>query len=91
MSDFEWDPAKNGINRAKHGVGFELAQHAFQDPRRVIAEDLDHSDREQRYYCFGRIGDGIMTVRFTWRNGKIRIFGAGYWRKGRAIYEEANG
>ena len=43
------------------------------------------------YYCFGRIDDGIMPVRFRWRNGKIRIFGAGYWRKGRAIYEEANG
>jgi uncharacterized DUF497 family protein len=47
MSDFEWDPAKDRINQAKHGVGFELAQHAFLDPWRVIAEDLDHSDREQ--------------------------------------------
>src|SRR6202035_289058 len=91
MSDFEWDPTKDRINQAKHGVGFELAQHAFLDPWRVIAEDLGHSDHEQRYYCFGRIDDGIMTVRFTWRNGKIRIFGAGYWRKGKAIYEEANG
>ena len=32
-----------------------------------------------------------MTVRFTWRDRKIRIFGAGYWRKGKAIYEKANG
>ena len=39
----------------------------------------------------GRVEDGIMTVRFTWRNGKVRIFGPGYWRKGKAIYEEANG
>jgi uncharacterized protein len=61
------------------------------DPWRVIAEDFDHSDREQRYFCFGRVEGTIMTVRFTWRNGKIRIFGAGYWRKGKAIYEEANG
>jgi uncharacterized DUF497 family protein len=91
MSDFEWDPGKNRINQAKHGVGFELARHAFLDPRRVIAEDLDHSDHEQRYFCFGRVEDAIITVRFTWRNGKIRIFGAGYWRKGKAIYEEANG
>ena len=29
-----------------------------------------------------------MTVRFTWRDGQIRIFGAGYWRKGRKIYEQ---
>jgi uncharacterized DUF497 family protein len=57
---------------------------------RVIAADIDHSGGEQRYFCFGWVEGGIMTVRFTWRNRKIRIFGAGYWRKGRKIYEEAN-
>jgi uncharacterized DUF497 family protein len=87
MPDFEWDAAKDRANRAKHGIGFELAQHAFLDPSRVIAEDLDHGGEEQRYFCFG----AVMTVRFTWRNQKIRIFGAGYWRKGKAIYEKANG
>ena len=91
MSDFEWDAAKDGINRAKHGIGFELAQLAFLDPLRVIAEDLNHSGGEQRYFCFGRVEDAIMTVRFTWRSRKIRIFGAGFWRKGKTIYEKANG
>jgi len=28
-----------------------------------------------------------MTVRFTYRRNKIRIFGTGYWRKGKKIYE----
>jgi len=46
MSDFEWDPAKDRVNRAKHGIGFELAQLAFLDPLRVIAEDLDHGGGE---------------------------------------------
>ena len=91
MSDFEWDAAKDRGNRAKHGIGFELAQHAFLDPLRVIAEDLDHGVGEQRYFCFGRVEGAVMTVRFTWRNQRIRIFGAGYWRKGKAIYEKANG
>jgi len=31
-----------------------------------------------------------MTVRFTWRDGRIRIIGAGYWRKGRKVYDETN-
>ena len=35
MSDFEWDAAKDKVNRAKHGIGFELAQQAFLDPSRV--------------------------------------------------------
>jgi uncharacterized DUF497 family protein len=91
MPDFEWDAAKDRANRAKHGIGFEFAQQAFLDPLRVIAEDLEHGDEEKRYFCFGRVEDAVMTVRFTWRNRKIRIFGAGYWRKGRAIYEKANG
>jgi uncharacterized protein len=87
---FEWDNAKDSANRAKHGVSFAQAQEAFFDPRRVIAEDLEHSDAEWRFFCFGRVGGGVMTVRFTWRAGRIRIFGAGYWRKGRTIYEQQN-
>jgi uncharacterized DUF497 family protein len=89
--NFEWDAVKDRHNRAKHGVSFELAQAAFLDPNRVIAEDLDHSDAEKRYFCFGWVADGVMTVRFTHRAGRIRIFGAGYWRKGKKIYDEQNG
>ena len=87
---FEWDPIKDRANRAKHGVTFSLAQRAFFDPRRVIAQDLNHSTAEPRYFCFGAVGGGIMTVRFTWRSGRVRIFGAGYWRKGKTIYEQQN-
>jgi uncharacterized DUF497 family protein len=87
---FEWDAAKDRSNRAKHGVSFAQAQRAFFDPRRVIAEDLSHGGGEQRYFCFGWVGSGVMTVRFTWREGRIRIFGAGYWRKGKKIYDRQN-
>jgi len=58
---FEWDATKDSANQAKHGVSFVEAQYAFEDVRRVIAEDE-----------------------------VIRIFGAGYWRRGLRIYEEAN-
>lgn len=84
---FEWDPAKDRANQDKHGVAFVQAQYAFADPCRVIARDLEHSQAEDRFYCFGRVEAGILTVRFTWREGVIRIFGAGYWRKGKSIYE----
>lgn len=60
------------------------------DLRRVIAEDLAHSENEKRYFCFGEVEGGILTVRFTCRVNVIRIFGAGYWRKGKAIYEREN-
>jgi uncharacterized protein len=87
---FEWDATKDRENRNKHGVSFAMAQFAFADPRRVIAVDTIHSSGEERHFCFGEVGGGILTVRFTYRSGVIRIFGAGYWRKGKRIYEREN-
>jgi len=87
---FEWDENKNFTNKRKHNVSFERAQHAFEDSKRIIAEDLNHSDDEKRYFCFGEVDGGILTVRFTYRENTIRIFGAGYWRKGKKTYEQNN-
>ena len=87
---FEWDLPKNALHQRRHGVTFEDAQQAFLDPRRVIARDDRHSAGEERWFCFGRAGEGILTVRYTMRRQRIRIIGAGYWRKGRHAYEEAN-
>ena len=87
---FEWDPEKDLSNQDKHGVSFAEAQFAFADPDRVIAEDMSHSQSENRYYCFGKVGGAIMTVRFTYRQSVIRIIGAGYWRRGKRIYEREN-
>lgn len=87
---FEWDEKKDRENIQKHGISFYEAQKAFLDPDRLIAEDLEHSASENCYYCFGKVNEGVLTVRFTYRGHKIRIIGAGYWRKGRAIYEKRN-
>ncbi|MBT8361836.1 MAG: BrnT family toxin [Desulfobacterales bacterium] len=89
-SDFEWDSSKDLINQEKHGVSFALAQLSFLDQKRIILQDLEHSDEENRYYCIGKVTDGILSVRFTYRKNKIRIIGAGYWRKGKKIYEREN-
>jgi uncharacterized DUF497 family protein len=86
-AEFDWDPLKDAENSRKHGVSFAQAQQAFLDPHRLIAQDLRHSQFEPRYYCFGRVGDRVMTVRFTYRGKVIRIIGAGYWRRGRRVYE----
>lgn len=87
---FEWDDRKDRLNQRKHGVPFQEAQYAFLDPDRVMARDLKHSKGEKRYYCFGEVKGGVLTVRFTYRNNRIRIIGAGYWRKGKTIYEQEN-
>lgn len=84
---FEWDEKKNKENQRKHRVSFEEAQLVFSDPRRILLDDLDHSDEEPRYFCIGYVDRKIITVRFTHRGEKIRIFGAGYWRQGKKLYE----
>ena len=88
---FEWDYLKNQINSYKHKVSFEEAQVAFTDKNRLILTDSDHSTKtEQRFYCIGKIQEKICTVRYSKRNGKIRIIGAGYWRKEAKLYEKIN-
>jgi uncharacterized DUF497 family protein len=87
VASFEWDPEKDAENQRKHGVSFAEAQAAFLDSARVIARDLEHSRTEPRFYCFGRVADGVLTVRFTYRGKSIRIICAGYWRRGKKLYE----
>jgi uncharacterized protein len=90
-SDFIWDPQKEQLNIHKHGVDFTTAAKAFADPQRKIYIDSKHSAREERMFCIGKVEGKILTVRFIYREGKIRIIGAGYWRKGNGYYEKGNG
>jgi uncharacterized DUF497 family protein len=82
---FEWDEEKDRENQGRHRVSFAEAQRAFLDPHRIIAEDVAHSSEED-----GSTVSAVlkMTVRFTYRGNVIRIYGAGYWRKGRKLYED---
>lgn len=89
-TSFDWDADKDVENQHKHGISFTRAQYAFTDPQRVIAKDITHSQTEERFYCFGVVDGGVLTVRFTYRASIVRIIGAGYWRKGKVIYEREN-
>lgn len=87
---FDWDTNKDRLNQKKHRVSFVVAQYAFLDSVRIIAKDLKHSETEERFFCIGKVFNEIITVRFTYRDNVIRIIGAGYWRKGRLLYEKKN-
>jgi uncharacterized protein len=82
---------KNASNIAKHGVSFDEAKAAFDDPRAVVAFDPDHStSKELRWWLLGKVRNKVMLVRYTQRPSEIiRIIGAGYWRGGKEIYEKA--
>lgn len=87
---FRWHEKKEALNIEKHGIEFSDATRAFLDPHRIIAHDEVHSSTEPRFFCIGKIGERIATVRFTYRGNLIRIIGAGFWRKGANLYEKEN-
>ena len=69
----------------------------FLFPIIMIFSEVANKDKPQhgdwdfkleKVWEIGRVGDGIVTVRFTYRKNIIRLFGAGYWRKGKAVYEK---
>lgn len=85
---FVWNKAKEKENITKHRISFSVASRVFVDPKRKIYVDIEHSKQEERFFCIGKVGNRIITVRFTYRQDMIRIIGAGYWRKGRQYYEK---
>lgn len=91
FGSFIWDHQKELANIQKHGVDFTTAAQVFKDVKRKIYIDSRHSKHEERLFCIGKVDDKILTVRFIYRHDKIRIFGAGYWRKGKDYYEKENG
>jgi uncharacterized DUF497 family protein len=90
---FEWDAAKNEINRRKHGIDFDTAKYAFYDPlaRSVLDREIGG---EQRWQTTGRVGGKLLllvvnTIRDEEADVVIRIISARKTtRSERRSYEE---
>ena len=88
VGDFIWNAHKEKANVLKHGIDFRSAAQVFSDrDLRIFIDDV-HSVKEVRFFGIGMLNGRILTVRFMYRNEKIRIFGAGYWRNGKVLYEK---
>ena len=89
---FEWDDRKAGSNLLKHGVGFEDAITAFDDPFALIAPDSKHSATEERRWLIGESDVGTVVVVFTVRQpGQVcrLITARRASRKEKSLYDEA--
>jgi uncharacterized protein len=53
MIRFDWDESKNRANRKKHGIWFEEALSAFEDPHAKVFSDTEHSEDEERVVLLG--------------------------------------
>jgi hypothetical protein len=51
---YQWDDAKAASNYAKHGVAFEAARDAFNDPFALEWAEDDPMRGEQRFGSFRR-------------------------------------
>ncbi|MDD5195652.1 MAG: BrnT family toxin [Candidatus Omnitrophica bacterium] len=88
IGNFIWNYEKEVANIHKHGINFITAAKVFKDTKRKIYIDSKHSVSEERFFCIGKVEGIVITVRFTYREDKIRIFGAGHWKKGEKYYYE---
>lgn len=62
---FYWDPAKAISNYRKHGVLFEDAWMAIEDPLAVTRRDLDHGRAEERWITLGEANATLLHVVHT--------------------------
>lgn len=74
--DFEWDHAKAATNLAKHGVSFEQARDAFDDPFAVDFVDDREDFGELRLIVIGMVESRLLVVAHTLRGDKVRIISA---------------
>jgi uncharacterized DUF497 family protein len=76
---FAWDPKKNRLNKARHGVSFEEAKTAFFDEHARVMADPEHSDDEERFILLGLSIDlRVLVVCHCYRESDhtIRIISA---------------
>lgn len=87
---FEWDEKKAVRNLSVHGVPFDEAKTAFDDPLFLIAVDPEHSIDERRYVIMGESNVGrLLVIAYTERAQTIRLISARLaTRKERQSYEQ---
>jgi len=88
---FEWDNDKAKRNRRRHGISFEAAITAFDDPLQLRCDDAAHSTpQEEREILIGRMDNGvIVTIVFTQRGEVSRLISARRAeRKEKTLYYE---
>jgi uncharacterized DUF497 family protein len=74
--EFEWDNAKAAANLAKHGVSFEQARDAFDDPFAIDFVDDREDYGEQRLILFGMVEGRLLVVAHSLRDERVRIISA---------------
>jgi uncharacterized protein len=90
MLPFIWDETKAASNVRKHGVSFDQAARAFDDPGMTFLQDETIAYGEVRMIAIGLMGMTLLTIVFTERGDAVRIISARRSnRQEERIYAEA--
>jgi uncharacterized DUF497 family protein len=88
MADFEWDPQKESLNVAKHGIDFTTASLIWDGP---VYEKLDdrHDYGESRFLVLGIAENRVLAVVYTPRGDARRIISTRRAKaREKSLYEE---
>ena len=74
---FEWDKDNTEKNWRKHRVSASECEEIFLNHPLVLANDIKHSEKENRFYALGQTNGGRkLFIVFTIRLNLIRVISA---------------
>lgn len=71
--EFECDPAKDAINRAKHDLPLAFGLRIFDDPWHTVIETVRLGDEEDRFKLIGEVDGKLFTAIHVWRGDIVRF------------------
>jgi uncharacterized DUF497 family protein len=71
--DIAFDPAKDVINRAKHGVSLAFGEWIWADDDAVIVPTIRVEDGERRFRAIGMVEGRLWTAVHVYREQTIRM------------------
>lgn len=90
VEGFDWDAGNREKNWVAHKISVAECEMVFFNRPLIIIDDLKHSERESRFYAFGKTNPGrLLLVVFCKRKNKVRVISARDMnRKERKFYED---
>ena len=77
-----FDPEKNQINTAKHGVPLAFGDRISDDLDHLVVPSIRERDGEDRFKVIGRVDEKLFTGVFVWRGQKPRFISVRRSNKG---------
>ncbi|MCP4370866.1 MAG: BrnT family toxin [Deltaproteobacteria bacterium] len=92
IDKFEWDDGNRTKNWVRHQVSTTECEEVLFNLPLLLADDIQHSQNEKRYYVLGQTNVGRqLFIAFTVRANKIRVISARDMnRKERQKYAKTN-